>query len=55
MKLNENLHRIAQRAIERAMFGVTLRDKYKSTWISAKTRVKDIVEVIKQEKWRITN
>ena len=51
-KRTENLLRIAQRAMERAMLGVTLRDRHRSTWIRAKTRVKDIIQVIKQQKWR---
>jgi hypothetical protein len=51
-KHTENLLRIAQRAMERAMLGITLRDRKRSTWIRAKTRVKDIIQVIKQQKWR---
>ena len=32
-KQAENSPRIAQRAMERAMLGITLRDRKKSTWI----------------------
>ena len=45
-KRTENLLRIAQRAIERAMLGITMRDRHRSTWTRAKTGLKDIVEVI---------
>ena len=51
-KSSENKLRIAQRAMERAMLGVTLRDRKRSTWIRGKTRVKDIIQIIKQQKWR---
>ena len=40
-KRTENLLRIAQRATERAMLGITMRDRHRSTRIRAKTRVKD--------------
>jgi len=48
----ENLLRVAQRAMERAILGITLRDRKRSTWIREKTKVKDIVQVVKQQKWR---
>ena len=51
-KQAENLLRVAQRAMERAMLGITLRDRKRSTWIREKTKVKDIVQVVKQQKWR---
>ena len=51
-KQAENLLRIAQRAMERAMLGITLRDRKRSTWIREKTKVKDIIQVVKQQKWR---
>ena len=44
--------RIAQRAMERAMLGITLRDWKRSTQIREKTKVKDIIQVVKQQKWR---
>ena len=31
---------------------MTLRDRRRPTWIREKTRVKDIIQVIKQQKWR---
>ena len=34
------------------MLGITLRDRKRSTWIRKKTGVKDIVQVVKQQKWR---
>ena len=51
-KQAENSLRVAQRAMERAMLGITLRDRKRSTWIREKTKVKDIVQVVKQLKWR---
>ena len=51
-KRSENLLRIAQRAMERAMLGITLRDRKRSSWIRSKTRVRDIIQFIKQQKWR---
>ena len=33
-----------------AILGVTMRDRHRSTWIMAKTRVKDIVQVVKKQK-----
>jgi len=47
-KKTENLHRIAQRAKERSMLGIIMWDRHRSTWISAKTRVKDIEQVVKK-------
>ena len=52
-KRTENLLRIAQSAIERAMFGITIRDRHRSTWIRAKTKVKDIVQVVKKQKYEM--
>jgi len=37
-KQTENLLRIAQRAMKRAMLGITLRDRKRSTWIREKTK-----------------
>jgi len=51
-KQAENLLRVAQKAMERAMLGITLRDRKRSTWIREKTIVKDIIQVVKQQKWR---
>jgi len=38
-KRTENLLRKAQRAMGRAMFGIILRDRHRSTWIRAKNEV----------------
>ena len=34
------------------MLGITSRDRKRSTWIREKTRVKDIIQTIKQQKLR---
>lgn len=44
--------RVAQRAMERAMLGITLRDRRRNEWIRRKTGLKDVVEVITGRKWR---
>ena len=51
-KTMTNKLRSAQRAMERSMLGVTLRDKKRATWIREQTKVKDILEAIKEQKWR---
>ena len=51
-KNSENLLRRAQRAMERAMLGITLRDRRSSKWIRGITGVTDIIQFIKQQKWR---
>ena len=51
-KRTENLLRTAQRAMERAMLGITIRDMKSSMWIRRKTRVRDIIKYIKLLKWR---
>ena len=33
------------------MLGITMKDRHGSTWIRAKIRVKDIVQVVKKQKW----
>ena len=38
--------------MERAMLGITMRDRHESIWIRAETGVKDIVQVVKKQKWR---
>ena len=42
----------AQRAMERQMLGVTIRDKIRNTVIRKVTQVKDIMNKIKEAKWR---
>jgi len=34
------------------MLGITLRDRKRSTLIIEKIKVKDIIQVVKQQKWR---
>ena len=41
-----------QRAMERQMLRISLRDKVKNTDIRQKTKVKDILEKVKEAKWR---
>lgn len=43
--------RCAQRAMERIMLGVTLRDRKRATWIREQTRIEDIIVQIKKKKW----
>jgi len=43
-KQTENLLKIAQRAMEKAMLGITQRDRKRSTWVREKTRVKGIIQ-----------
>ncbi|KAM3964822.1 activating signal cointegrator 1 complex subunit 1 [Aphomia sociella] len=43
--------RVAQRGMERAMIGITLRDRRRNEWILNKTRVKDVMAVIAKKKW----
>ena len=47
-KRSETLLIIAQRAMERAILGITLRDRNRSSWIRSKTRVRDIIQFINQ-------
>ena len=41
-----------QRAMERRMLNLSLRDKIRHTFIRKKTKVKDVIEKIKEMKWR---
>ena len=47
----QKTYRIAQRATEWAMLGITMRDRHRLTWIRAKAGVKDIVQAVKKQKW----
>ena len=38
--------------MERSMMKLTLRDKKRASWIRQNTKVDDIIEVIKKQKWR---
>ena len=42
---------VAQRAMERALLGITLRDRRRNSWIRDKTKMIDIGERIAQLKW----
>ncbi|XP_063824649.1 uncharacterized protein LOC135074302 [Ostrinia nubilalis] len=44
--------RVAQRAMERQMLGVSLQDHKTNEWIREKTRISDVVEEIESRKWR---
>jgi len=50
-KTAENL-RVAQRAMERAMLGITRRDRIPNNTIRQRTKTKDIVEYVARMKWR---
>ena len=44
--------RIAQRAMERRMLNITLKNRIRNSDIRKKTQVKDIIKKIKEAKWR---
>ena len=41
----------AQRRMERSMIGITLKDRKTNEWIRNKTKVQDILEIVKRRKW----
>ena len=43
---------VAQRAMERRMLNITIRDKVRNSEIRKQTQVKDIILKIKEAKWR---
>ncbi|CAH2238869.1 jg13679 [Pararge aegeria aegeria] len=45
-------HRVTQRAMERAMLGVSLRDQMRNEEIRRRTRVTDIAQRVAQLKWK---
>ena len=47
-KRAENLRRTAQRAMGRVMQEIPMKDRHRSTWIRAKIRVKDTVQIVKK-------
>ena len=51
-KGSENKLIRAQRAMERSMMKLTLRNKKRASWIRQNTKVDDIIESIKIQKWR---
>ena len=50
-KASENKLRVAQRAMERSMLGISLRDKKTNQWIRQQTKVVDVMERISNLKW----
>ena len=51
-KAMETKLRSAQRAMERSMLGFILKDRKRASWIREQTGVKDILEAIKEQKWK---
>ena len=50
-RASENKLRATQRAMERSMLGITLRDKMTNQWIRQQTKVVDVMEEIASLKW----
>ena len=50
-RASENKLRVTQRAMERSMLGITLRDKMTNQWIRQQTKVVDVMEEIASLKW----
>ena len=50
-KASENKLRVTQRAMERSMLGISLRDKKTNQWIRQQTKVVDVMERIASLKW----
>lgn len=50
-KASEDKLRVTQRAMERSMLGITLRDRMTNQWIRQQTRVVDVMERIASLKW----
>jgi len=51
-KASTNKLRVSQRAMERAMLGISLRDKKRNEWIRRKTGVTDVIHRIRSLKWQ---
>ena len=51
-KTIENKLGSAQRGMERSMLGISLRDRKRASWVREKTKVKNILVAIKEQKWR---
>lgn len=49
---SSNKLRVAQRAMERAMLNISLRDKIRNKEIRERTKVRDVMEEIAVKKWR---
>jgi hypothetical protein len=50
-KASINKLRVSQRAMERAMLGISLRDKKRNEWIRRKTGMTDVIHKVKSLKW----
>jgi endonuclease/exonuclease/phosphatase family metal-dependent hydrolase len=50
-RASSNKLRVAQRAMERCMLGITLRDKKSNEWIRQQTKVVDVMQRIASLKW----
>ncbi|CAG9836189.1 unnamed protein product [Diabrotica balteata] len=50
-KKNMNILRVTQHAMERAMLGISVKDKKTNTWIRQKTKVTDVVQKSIKLKW----
>ena len=50
-KASENKLRVAQRAMERSMLGISLRDKTTNQWIRQQTKVVDVMDRVAKLKW----
>src|ERR1700744_4222155 len=50
-KVSENKLRVTQRAMERSMLGISLRDKMTNQWIRQQTKVVDVMERMASLKW----
>jgi len=44
--------RVTQRAMERCMLGITMRDRKTNEWICAQTKAEYIITVSKKMKWK---
>jgi hypothetical protein len=51
-RASKNKLRVSQRAMERAMLRISLRDKKRNEWIRRKTGMTDVVHRIKSLKWQ---
>ena len=51
-KASVNKLSVTQRAMERAMLGISLRDRVRNQVIRARSKVKDVAEVVLALKWR---
>ena len=50
-RASENKLRVTQRAMERSMLGITLRDKMTNQWIRHQTKLVNVMEEMASLKW----